>query len=126
MGKKEEPKAAPVVPQQVQPKLEIAAGDVPDVQLSGLDPEHIVPPSPQGGLPETPESFGHSFGLDEEELRRGLSDEDEDSDSEVPSQLGQEPRTTEATAEEGVPPARSVAGSTPAGMNLDDEEWDDV
>lgn len=110
----------------MQPKLEIAAGDVPDVQLSGLDPEHIVPPSPQGGLPETPDSFGHSFGLDEEELRRGLSDEDEDSDSETPSQLEQEPCASVATAEEGVPPSRTVVGSTPAGVKLDEEDWDDV
>lgn len=80
--------------------------DIPATQLSGLDPEHIVPPSPSP-----------SFGLDEEELLRGLSDDDEDSGSDTAGVL--------ATAEEGVPPSGTVSG-VPAGANLAEVEWDDV
>ena len=102
------------------PKLEIAAEDVPTVQLSGLDLEQICPPTPQ-----TPDSFGRSLGLDEEELQRGMADEDEDeeSGSETP-QAQLEPKSL-ATAEEGIPPSGGVADSQ-AAVNLNEDDWDDV
>ena len=103
-------------------KLEIAVEDVPTAQLSGLDPEQIVPPSPSP-TPQTPDSFGRSLGLDEEELQRGMADEDEDSDSEPP-QAQLEPHSL-ATAEEGVPPSGGVT-DLQAAVNLNTDEWDDV
>lgn len=115
---------------QVQPQLEIALEDLPALQISGLDPEQIVPPTPSPtstpkrrgdgseGLPETPNSFGHSFGLDEEELRRGLADEDDDSESETQPQVAQQSSMAIGMMEEGVPPSSALAGDEP--------EWDDV
>lgn len=113
---------APSVASPVPQKLEIAVEDVPTVQISGLDREQIVPPSPSQ-TPQTPDSFGHSFGLDEEELRRGMADEDEDSGSETP-QAQVEPNLS-VTAEEGVPPSGAASG-VPAAVTSDEEDWDDV
>lgn len=103
-------KKEPVASRQAHTKLEIAVEDVPTTQLSGLDPEQFAPPSPSPGT--------SSFGLDEEELLRGLSDDDEDSGSETAGVV--------VTAEEGVPPSRTASG-VPTGANLAEEvEWDDV
>ena len=104
----------------VPPKLEIAAEDVPTVQLSGLDLEQICPPTPQ-----TPDSFGRSLGLDEEELQRGMADEDEDEESGSETPQAQLEPNPAATAEEGVPPSGAVT-DLPAAVNLDKDEWDDV
>ena len=113
--------------------------DIPTVQISGLDPEQLVPPTPSPtstpkergdgspGLPETPNSFGHSLNLDEEEVRRGMVDEDDDSDSEIQTQteppVEQQLFVAVGTTEEGVPPSSAVTGID---VYLEDEVWDDV
>ena len=111
------------VQDEAQP-LQLSAVDVPE-QVSGLM-DDLIPPSPStpvaspaSSLPATPGSFGHGFGLDEEELARGLSEDSSDGDDE---------------AEEGVPPAAAVAPApapapVPAGASIAgyaDEDWDDV
>jgi hypothetical protein len=89
-------------------KLEVAAEDLPSVQLEGLDPDDIIPPSPS---PTTPQ-LTNRFGLDADELTRGLHDESDDDDEE---------EAAAATVEEGVPPAAAVAATA-----YEEEEWDDV
>ena len=136
---KKETKAIPAAAAEGQMKLEIAVEDVPAVQLSGLDPEHLAPPSPSPSTTptdaQTPDSFGRSLGLDEEELKRGLMDDDDDESSddddsggevggEMPQAQPEEQASgTTALAEEGVPPACTADGVSPG---VDDEGWDDV